>query len=274
MSRIDEVFQELRGQGRRALMPFICAGYPRRGDTSLLLPSLERAGVRIAEVGIPFSDPIADGAVIAGAMHRAIELGATPGNIFAEVAQIRPWLKMALVAMVSVSIVHRAGGMRGFVSRAKSAGFDGVLVPDLPFEESEELRGAAADAGVSCPLMISPSTPLARAEAIAKAATGFVYLLARAGLTGEQTAAPDVSGKVARLRTMTDLPIAVGFGISTAEHVRAVTRHADAAIVGSALVRRLGEIGAKGGDVTDGCERFAAELMAGLATGALPAGKA
>jgi tryptophan synthase alpha chain len=264
MSRIDDIFKDLRAQRRRALMPFLCAGHPRRGDTSILLPALERGGASIAEIGFPFSDPIADGSVIAGAMHAALQLGATPDNIFAEVAQLRPWLKMGLVAMVSISIVHRLGGPRAFAARAQSSGFDGLLVPDLPLEESDDLRAAAADSGLSCALLISPSTSAARAEKIAKASTGFVYLLARAGITGERDDVPDLAPKITRLRTMTDLPIAVGFGISTPAHVRAVVRHADAAIVGSALVRRLSEVAAKGGDVSEAAENFVRDLAGGL----------
>lgn len=264
MPRIDDIFASLRKDGRKALMPFVCAGYPRRGDTALMLQALERAGASIIEVGFPFSDPIADGTVVAQAMHQALENGVIPAQVFDEVRAIREWLKVGLVAMVSMSIVHRCGGPTGFVREARAAGFDGLIVPDLPVEEAGELIEEAAHAGLSMSLLIAPTTPVKRAEQIAKACTGFVYLLARAGITGEQDAPPDIAGRVQRLRQMTPLPIAVGFGISTSEHVRAVVRHADAAIVGSVLVKRVGKAAAEGKDPALEAEAFVGELSRGL----------
>ncbi|CAG0983944.1 tryptophan synthase alpha chain [Phycisphaerales bacterium] len=264
MPRIDDIFAALKKDNRKALMPFICAGHPRPGDTALLLQALERAGASVIEVGFPFSDPIADGEVVAQAMHKALEKGITPAKVFDEVRSIREWLNVGLVAMVSMSIVHRCGGPTGFVREAKAAGFDGLIVPDLPFEEAGEMMQEAAHAGLSMSLLISPSTPVKRAEQIAAACTGFVYLLARTGITGERESPPDVAARVQRLRQMTPLPIAVGFGISTSDHVRAVVRHADAAIVGSALVNRLSHALAAGKDAISEAEGFVADLARGL----------
>lgn len=268
MNRIDSIFADLRAARRKALMPFVCGGYPSAGVIAAVLPALEQAGASVIEVGIPFSDPIADGPVIAAAMHGALKAGATPESVFAEVASARPRVGCGLVAMCSVSIVERMGGAKGFAARAAGAGFDGLIVPDAPLEESMALRSAAADAGLTLSLLIAPTTPPDRAVRIAAACTGFVYLLARAGITGESASAPRVAQRVAELRRATSLPIACGFGISSPEHVRAVVggpQGADAAIVGSALVRRMGEAGKAGRDSARAGADFARELAGGLA---------
>lgn len=244
-------------------MPFVCAGYPRPGDTARVLPALEAAGALIVEVGIPFSDPIADGPVIAAAMHDAITAGTSPASVFAEIASVRDRLTIGLVAMCSVSIVYKLGGPAGFVRRAVDAGFDGLIVPDAPFEESAELSQLARDAGLTISLLVAPTTPPERARTIAAASTGFVYLLARSGITGESRDAPQVAARVAALRTATQLPIACGFGVSTSDHVRAVLHEggADAAIVGSALVRRMGDAP----DPVASARQLVEELSVGLA---------
>ena len=270
MSRIDDTFADLRSRGRKALIPFVCGGHPRPGSTPELLRAMQRAGARIVEVGIPFSDPIADGPVIAAAMNDAIANGSTPRSILDEVAAARDSLDLALVAMVSYSIVYRwKGGPTGFINDASAAGFDGFLVPDAPLEESGPLIAAAKAAERSLALMIAPTTPPARAKAIAEAATGFVYLLARTGITGESAKIPDIGPAVRALREHTQLPIAAGFGISTPEHVRAVVGanagNADAAIVGSALVRRIADAARVNQDHTVPTESFARSLVGGLA---------
>lgn len=265
MSRIDAIFQDLRGRGGRALMPFVVGGHPARGELGPMLRAAERAGASIVEIGIPFSDPIADGPVIAAAMHRALTAGVRPRDVFAEVGEARSGLGLGLVAMVSVSLVLAAGGPREFVRRAAGAGFDGFIFPDAPLEESDPLLAVVREAGLSASLLVAPTTPPARAEKIVAACSGFVYLLARTGITGERTDAPDIAAQVRRLRQMTPLPLACGFGISSAEQVAAVVRHADAAIVGSALVRRLDEAHAAGQSAADTVERFVGSLAAGLA---------
>lgn len=267
MSRINTIFTDLRSQGRKALMPFLCAGYPRPGLLGESLKAVEQAGASIVEIGIPFSDPIADGPVIAAAMHEALEAGLTPEATFAEVAAARSTVSAGLVAMVSVSIVNRMSQQglaspEGFIARAQKAGFDGFIFPDAPVEESADLVAAARDHGMTASLLIAPTTAPDRARRIAEASSGFVYLLARAGITGEREDAPDVADRVEMLRQVTDLPIACGFGISTAEHVRAVVDHADAAIVGSALVRRMAP--GSGDDPIGQAKAFTESLAAGL----------
>jgi tryptophan synthase alpha chain len=238
LERLSRVFEQARTDRRGVLMPFIVGGHPAGVSLGELLSTLESNGAGVVEVGFPFSDPIADGSVIAQAMHETLQTGYSLDTLLGQIRAARSNLRLALVAMVSVSLVHRSGGVN-FITRLAEAGFDGVIVPDLTLEESEPLRQAASAAGLGFALLIAPSTPPARAAAIAQASTGFIYLLARAGITGEQKEAPQIAPRVRHLRSVTDLPLAVGFGISNAEHVSAVVRDADAAIVGSALVRRL-----------------------------------
>ena len=262
-NRIESIFADARSQHRRLLIPFVCAGSPTLDALPRLLPRLEHAGASIVEIGFPFSDPIADGPVIAAAMHDALGRGITPDTIFEQIASVRGQTDLGLVAMVSVSLVHRSGVTR-FIERARDAGFDGFIFPDAPLEESAELAAAAGEAGLTATLLVSPSTSPERAASVTELCSGFVYLLARAGITGEQEQAPEVEQRVAMLREVTDLPIACGFGISTADHVSAVIRHADAAIVGSALVRRLEEAQRAGRPVETEAEEFVADLATGL----------
>lgn len=272
MSRIDQIFAEHVGAGRRTLMPFVCAGFPHPDALLEVLPALDEGGAGVIEVGFPFSDPIADGPVIAAAMHQALLQGITPERVFEQVAAVRGRIRAGLVAMVSVSIVFRTGGVRGFVSRAVGAGFDGFIFPDVPLEESGELLEACREAGASCSLLVAPTSGAERAARIAQASSGFVYVMARAGVTGERGEAPRVGPMVQAVRRATRLPVACGFGVSTAEHVREVTRHADAAIVGSALVRRLGEAGLEPGAAGMAAMGMMRELAQGLDGGVEDAG--
>ncbi len=237
-NRVIESFASLRMSGERGLAPFVVAGRPGLDRLGGLLVSLENAGATMVEIGVPFSDPIADGPVIAAAMHKALQASVTPTGVFDAIRAARPNVSIPLIAMVSVSIVHRIGPDE-FASRAADAGLDGLIVPDAPVEVVDPIRRAADNAGLTLSLLVGPQTQPDRARRIAAACSGFVYLLARAGITGEQAAAPDIAARVETLRGLTDLPIACGFGVSTADHVRAVVAYAEAAIVGSALVRRI-----------------------------------
>jgi tryptophan synthase alpha chain len=264
MNRIDAAFEKNRQAGVAGLMPFVCAGSPTTDALDAVLPALADAGATVIEVGIPFSDPIADGPIIAAAMHEAIARGVTPSRVFDQVRSVRDRVGCGLVAMVSVSLVHAQGGPAGFAAKARDAGFDGCIFPDAPLEESAELGAACRDAGLTCSLLIAPTTPESRAKAIAEACSGFVYLLARAGITGEQSDAPDVADRVRMLRRITGLPVACGFGISTPGHVAAVVEHADAAIVGTAMVRRLSRAHERGDPLGPEAAGFLTELSTGL----------
>lgn len=249
MNRIDSIFAQHRRNGEKALMPFLTAGDPDLVTTARLLTAAQTAGASICELGFAFSDPLADGPVIDASMAHALTQGASPDRVFEMVADLRSKLQIGLVAMVSYSIAYRLG-VESFIRRAGEAGIDGLIFPDVPLEESASTRDLAAKHGLICSLLIAPSTPLERAREIAQASSGFVYLLARSGLTGTRDQLPsDLSQRVKAVRSVTDLPIAVGFGISLPQHVQNVVAVADAAIVGSAIMRRVAEHRDDGQDV-------------------------
>ncbi len=264
MGRIDTIFTSLRAEKRKALMPFLCAGHPSLEETRGAILACAASGASVIEIGVPFSDPIADGPVIAGAMHAALERGVTPNGVFDMVRSVRGETEAGLIAMVSYSIVYRmgGGGARGFIGRACEAGFDGFIFPDVPPEESDELVRACDAQDASLSMLIAPTTVGDRLKEVVSRCRGFVYLMARVGITGTATAlkSDGLAERVAAIRELSDLPIACGFGVSDAVQVREVVRHADAAIVGSALVGRMGE--AK--DPAAEAGRFVRELAAGL----------
>lgn len=239
MSRLQRAFDDLQASGRKALLPYITGGYPDAQTTVALLTRIDPARCACVEVGIPFSDPIADGPVIQTSFSRALEAGFRLDELLAAIADARDKIAVPLLAMVSYSIVYRREP-RAFVERVKAAGIDGLIVPDLAIEEAEELAaiGRAAD----CPLimLIAPTSDEDRRRRIAALSAPFIYYQALAGVTGERDSLPaDLAEHVAELRSATGKPICVGFGISTAEHVRTVCEVADGAIVGSAIVRRI-----------------------------------
>ncbi len=240
MGRIDDIFSQLRTDGRTAIMPFIVAGYPELEATVVALRGFEAAGASIVEIGIPFSDPIADGPVIAAAMHETLEQGLKVDDVLAAVRTVRPQTDIGLVAMVSSSIVERRGNDQ-FLRALAEAGFDGVIIPDLDTSQAEQLLPIVDELGLSFTLLVAPTTTEDRLQSLLPHCRGFIYLLARTGLTGEQDQAPDIEAAVNRIRAHSDLPIAVGFGIAEPDHVATVTASADAAIVGSAVVRRMAD---------------------------------
>jgi tryptophan synthase alpha chain len=250
MHRMMQRLQQDRADRRGSLMPFVTAGSPSIEATVATILALDRLGVAAVEVGFPFSDPIADGPVIAARMDRALRAGTTVAGTMQAIKSVRPDVGCALIAMVSMSIVHRHGGP-DFVRQAHEAGFDALIVPDMDVDAAEQVLEAVDRLGMGLALLVAPTSTPERIRAITARCRGFVYALARAGLTGTSDAPPDVAGTVAALRAETGLPVAVGFGISTAEHVSMVVRHADAAIVGSALVRAMD------GDVDTAHERAA-----------------
>ena len=253
------MFEECRSQGRGALMPFIVAGHPTPSSLGSLLQALESAGADAVEVGIPFSDPIADGPVIAAAMHDALVAGTTVADVLSAMAEARSSITIPVVAMVSISIVDRLGGA-AFIDGLADSGFDGVILPDADLDSIGALQRHAEARGLAFTSLIAPDTTQSRARRIADDAREFIYLLARRGLTGERSEAPDLQGRVATLRAITDLPLAAGFGISTPEHVSAVLQDADGAIVGSALVRAISEAVESGEDPLQAARSFVTPL--------------
>ena len=225
MNRIDILFSEFKYQNRRALMPFITAGDPDLATTKALIVEMVAKGADMVELGIPYSDPIADGPVIAASYTRALQKGVKQADILNMVRAIRDeaiegaLAKTPIVAMVSYSIIHRQS-VEAFLNRLVESGFDGVIVPDLPVEESELLARLTARLNLKLIQLITPTTPRDRAIAIAKATTGFIYYVSVAGITGERRSLPpELGDNVAWLRTQTDLPVCIGFGIGSPEQV-------------------------------------------------------
>ena len=258
------MFERCRSEERGALMPFVVAGHPGPGSLGSMLQALESAGADAVEVGIPFSDPIADGPVIAAAMHEALMAGTTVADVLNDMASIRSSISIPVVAMVSISIVDRLGGA-AFMDRLADAGFDGVILPDADLDAIEPLQQQAERRGMAFTSLIAPDTGPDRAARIAADAREFLYVLARKGLTGERSDAPDLRERVDELRRLTSLPLAAGFGISTPDHVAAVLSDADGAIVGSALVRTISEAVSTGEDPLEAARGFIRPLA--VATG-------
>lgn len=221
-------------------MPFLTAGYPDLETTAALLKDFEARGVRIVELGIPFSDPIADGPTIQASYTDALAGGVTSEKIFNMVRGFRAdGGNLALVAMVSYSIVFKHG-VESYLADAADAGFDGIIIPDLPLEETADLEPLAASVGLANVMLIAPTTPPERRLEIARHSRGFIYYISIAGITGERVRLPEESIQaVAELRTHTDTPVCIGFGVSNAETVAHVCEVADGAIVGSAIIHRI-----------------------------------
>jgi len=239
---IDELFKKLRAEGRKALMPFITAGDPDLEFTGALLKELVGRGAALCELGIPYSDPIADGPVIQASYTRALDKKVKLAGILDMLAKTTPALAAPVVTMVSYAIVYRHGAER-YVADVAKAGGSGLIVPDLPVDEASKLAEICSKAGVSLIQLVTPTTPRERAVRICDSSSGFVYFVSVTGITGERTQLPpDLLESVGWLRTKTSLPICIGFGISTPEHVRMLAPVADGLIVGSAVVRRIAAV--------------------------------
>ena len=246
-------------------MPFVTAGDPDLAFTADLLHTLIARGSSLCELGIPYSDPVADGPVIQGSYTRALERKVKLAEIFDMLGRVTPELKAPLVTMVSYSIVYRQG-LEVFVDRARKAGLAGAIVPDLPAEESSALAEVCRRRDFSLVQLVTPTTPRDRALRIAERASGFIYYVSVVGITGERTELPpDILDNVAWLRGQTPLPICIGFGISRPEHVRMLAPVADGLIVGSAIVRRVAEAATRPRDVVlREIGNYVGELIAAL----------
>jgi len=267
MNRIQERFRDTAERGRASLVPYFTAAFPDASATKALIRRADEFGASVVEIGLPFSDSIADGPVIQDSFHFCLANGYRTEDTFRMVSEVRPDVACGLVAMVSYSVVHRFG-LDAFMRRSAEAGFDGVILPDVPLEEASSTAEAAAGAGLCHIGLIAPSTPVPRARSIAQASTGFIYRIAVAGTTGERASLPaGLRDDVAELRRSSGLPVCVGFGISTAAQVREVCTFADGAIVGSAIVRRIRDAmhsGQNSVSLVDSVSAFIGELMQGL----------
>lgn len=239
MTSIDDLFVRLKAEGKKAFMPFITAADPSLGFTRKVLHKLDQLGCSMAEVGIPYSDPIADGPVIQASYTRALGNKVKLHDIFEQIAIEKPNLSMPMVSMVSYAIIHRQGPER-FVEEAMKAGFAGAIVPDLLVEESGSLAKICAAKQFNLIQLVTPTTPRERALKIAEHSSGFLYFVSVTGITGERTELPpDLVERVSWLRERTPLPICIGFGISKPEHVKLLAPVSDGLIVGSAIVRLM-----------------------------------
>lgn len=263
IAALEAMFAANRAAGRKALAPFVTAGDPDCDTSVAVLEALGRAGASLCELGVPYSDPIADGPVIQASYTRALAKGVTLENVFRIAGAATSKLTMPILAMASYSLVYRRGIDR-FVADAVAAGLAGFVVPDLPVEESDDLDQACRAAGLALVRLVTPTTPPERAAAIAAKSTGFLYCVSVAGVTGARTELPaGLIDRVTWLRTQTDVPILVGFGISSPDQVKAVCEVADGAIVGSALVRLVAEQAGNGPAALGAAvERFVGQLAA------------
>lgn len=240
-SLISRRFNLVKAERRIALMPFLMAGDPDLQTTAELLLGLENSGADMIELGIPYSDPLADGPVIQASSARALASCTTPGRVLEMLSTLKDRLSIPVILFTySNPLLNR--GMENFCSEASAAGAKGLVIPDLPLEEAERLSPIASSHGLDLVLLVAPTTPLDRMARIAERSRGFIYLVSVTGVTGERTAMEERVGDLVRqLKTMTSLPVAVGFGISGIKQVKQVRGWgADGAIVGSALVKRIG----------------------------------
>jgi len=253
---IPETFARLKQQSRIALLPFIPAGYPNLDTTLASIHALQSNGASIIEIGFPFSDPIADGPVIQEAFTVALANKLKIADIFKSIASIKSTLKIPLVAMVSYSIVFRYG-IETFAAEAHAAGFSGMITPDLPPPEAQSVSTKIRAAGLDTILLIAPTTTPARKKEIAALSTGFIYYLSVSGITGERASLPpDLEQNLRALKSLTNTPLCVGFGIHQPQQIQQLAKIADGAIVGTAYVRRMKQ------HLSDPPEKIAAVLGA------------
>ena len=243
MSRLASTFSRIRGNGHPGLVTYVTAGDPDLERSAGILRALDRAGADVLEVGVPFSDPLADGPVIQRATERALAAGTTLPRVLAMVEDVRRDVGAPIVIFSYANPVLRMGAGR-FADCAQQAGVDGVLMLDLPIEEAGEFRGMMAERGIDTIFLLSPTTTDERIRTAAALGRGFLYAISRLGVTGARDRIADGAREmVQRIRRASDLPVAIGFGISKPEHVREVGQWADAAVVGSALVNVIAEAG-------------------------------
>jgi len=239
LGRISDRFTHLQSRGEKALVLFVTAGYPTLGDFPALISALVDGGADIIEVGIPFSDPIADGPVIQASSQKALDQGMTPGAVLDALAALHP-LPVPIVAMGYYNPVLRAGLDR-FAQKAAAAGVNGTIISDLTPEESDSWVEASRAHGLDNIFLAAPTSTDTRLDEVAKRSTGFVYAVSRTGVTGAGDTVAEVSSLVGRIKSRTPVPVCVGFGVSRPEHVQEIGAYADGVIVGSALIRLLDE---------------------------------
>ena len=243
MNRIVECFARLKREAKKGFVVYIGAGDPNLEATRQLALEFDRVGVDVLELGVPFSDPLADGLVNQLAAQRGLESGTTPPKLLATVATIRRESQIPIVLYIYFNLIHKVG-MEKFIGDAAKVGVDGLLVLDLPPEESDNYEAMMKQAGLCHIYLVAPTTPEDRMEIIVKRGSGFIYYISRIGVTGMQASVSETIGEMTRkIRAHTDLPIAIGFGISSPEQAKEVAQSGEAIVVGSAVVNQIAEHG-------------------------------
>jgi len=238
-SDIDQVFDQMRRSGSCAFIPYLTAGFPDPATCLEILITLGDSGADIIEVGIPFSDPLADGPVIQWASRRALDMGMTVASVFDVVEKARRWLKCPVVLMTYCNPLFKIGPSR-FAQRAQEAGVSGVIVPDLPVDEADTWVEAADRHGLDTIFLVGPNTTLPRMRDIVARTRGFLYYVSMTGVTGSNlTLSESLFRHIDQIRSLSDVPIAVGFGVSSPDHARSLAAPADGVIVGSELIRQI-----------------------------------
>lgn len=255
---IASTFEVLRSEGRAALVPYVTAGYPSKDSTVPVLEALVGAGADVIELGVPFSDPLADGPTIQKSSFDSLAAGTTVRAVLSDLADFRAKHDTPVVLFTYLNPVFRYGA-DAFLAAAADAGASGLLLTDLPTGADPELEGKVIESPIDLIRLVAPTTPAERVAAVAQGGSGFLYYISRTGVTGARTELSDSLGaEVAAVREAVDLPVAVGFGISTPGQAASVAGLADGVVVGSALVKTLGE------DGIDAGARFVASLRAGM----------
>ncbi|MFW6315970.1 MAG: tryptophan synthase subunit alpha [Cyanobacteriota bacterium] len=242
MTTVSQCFQALREEGKCALIPFLTAGDPDLETTAKALPLLDRAGADLIELGVPYSDPLADGPVIQAAATRALKRGVKLGNVLEVVETVRDKLRSPIVLFSYYNPIYHQG-VYPFLKRISEAGVKGLVIPDIPLEEAETVLKPAQDYGIEVTLLVAPTSPQERISAIAQQSQGFIYLVSVTGVTGTRTEVGSrVKELLPQLRKASDKPICVGFGVSQPQHAQQIKDWgADGVIAGSAFVRRLAD---------------------------------
>jgi tryptophan synthase alpha chain len=243
MNRIVAKFAQLKSAGKKAFVVYIGAGDPNLSTTQQLVVAFDQAGVDVLEIGVPFSDPLADGLVNQLAAQRGLESGTTPPKVLEMIQTVRKQSELPIVLYIYYNLIHKVGTEK-FIAAAVKAGVDGLLVLDLPPEESDNYEAVMQKAGLCHIYLVAPTTPDDRIEQIVKRGSGFIYYISREGVTGMQSEiATNLAAQVAKIRSYTSLPIAVGFGISNPAQAKLVAHEADGCVVGSAIVNQIAEKG-------------------------------
>lgn len=263
MNKIDKVFVNLRKEKKKALIPYISCGDPNLAFTERLVYRLAKNGADLIELGIPYSDPVADGPIIQRASQRALQSGVTIDKIFEMVGRLREVTDIPLILMTYYNPIY-VKGIKSFFQRASEVGIDGLIIPDLPIEEGEKLQKIAEGYGIEIIFLIAPTSTSDRIKKVAKKSKGFIYCVGVTGTTGaRQKMSNRIKGIVQEIKVNTDVPIAIGFGISDGKTAREAAINADGVIVGSALIEKIEKVlGKEDGEklALDNVDNFCKEL--------------